>query len=830
MTSDDDERDDDDVDDLLRQVSRAPVVSPPRLAMLGRYRIVRRIGAGGMGVVYEAEDTALTRRVALKVLPSDRLDVEGRRRKLLREAQAASAVSHPNVATVYDVGEDHGRVYVAMELVRGETLRERLSRVVSPGEAVAIALGIARGISRAHAAGIVHRDVKPENVILDGETPKVLDFGLAANVASSTLDTLEPISGTPSYMSPEQVRGADVGPRSDVFALGIVLYEMLAGRRPFEGRTAMDVGIAIDRDSPPNLPPSVPSSIAEVVRRCLEKDPRRRPRDAGALVMTLERALRGERGLEPARQRAFAGAALLVILLLAGMFVVMRRQHPVPERTDAANESARIAFAEGLQAFRDGNWSHAVKQLRLAVARDPELASAHFRLALVMGIFGRVDETLLSLQRATSLRDRLTPRERALLEALAPLLQQIPMDVGETVKRLDGAIARDPTDPDLWFWKVRALWYRRDHAGQLEAATHLCELDPTSALGWRERAHALNLLGRVDDARMVFEECVAHAPEAVICVRDLALMNLHAGRCTEAEDGLRRSLARAPDDPDTHAHLASALYPRLGLEAARAAVDNETAIDGSRAARRSIALAVLAGDLARARDLALANRALLADKRSAFEHFPAELTLYEVAVEAGDRPTELARSFFARQAAWIDASGFPPGEGIDPTGLMLSEAFRGGVFDRRARDDELARWVSSRGNAFSAWVMAHALPAVTEGEANDALAVAPKVLAGSLLVRGIPDAAIGKLLLLARRPADAVPHLTMAAASCLAVFEPFAHTRAHLDLGRALEEIGDTDGACRAYDVVLSRWGAATLKSVSADAARARKRALCKKD
>ncbi|HTR97875.1 MAG TPA: serine/threonine-protein kinase, partial [Candidatus Acidoferrales bacterium] len=214
---------------------------------IAHYRVEAKLGQGGMGVVYRARDARLGRDVALKVLPASVAADGERRARLLREARSAAAVNHPNIAAVYDVGESEGRVYLAMELVEGATLRERLAAGALPAQqAVRIARGIAAGLARAHEKGIVHRDLKPENVMIgrDGAV-KILDFGLAKLRAPDSTDsalakqdtqTLEGrVMGTPGYMSPEQAAGRPVDQSTDVYALGAVLHEMLTGGLPGMG-------------------------------------------------------------------------------------------------------------------------------------------------------------------------------------------------------------------------------------------------------------------------------------------------------------------------------------------------------------------------------------------------------------------------------------------------------------------------------------------------------------------------------------------------------------------------------------------------------------------
>lgn len=273
---------------------------------LGRYRILARIGAGGMGEVYRAHDAILRRAVALKVLPASASADPDRLRRFEQEAQATGALNHPNILAIYDFGEYEGSPFAVTELLEGETLRERLGAGGVPiQKAVEYGIQIARGLSAAHEKGIVHRDLKPENLFITNDAHvKILDFGVAklmqpevpegdgGEVNTPTQTEAGVVLGTTGYMSPEQVRGGAIDQRSDLFALGCVLYEMVSGRRAFSGATPADTMSAILSHEPSalsTLNDAVPPDLDRAVRRCLEKNPRERFQTAWDLASELGR-------------------------------------------------------------------------------------------------------------------------------------------------------------------------------------------------------------------------------------------------------------------------------------------------------------------------------------------------------------------------------------------------------------------------------------------------------------------------------------------------------------------------------------------------------------
>src|SRR5262245_1342114 len=271
---------------------------------LAHYKILDRIGAGGMGEVYRARDTRLGRTVALKVLVADVATDPDRRDRFLREARASAALSHPNIAALFEIGEDQGQLFLAFEYVPGETLGAVIGgRPMNPRRAIELGVQIADALADAHAEGIVHRDIKPANIIV---TPKghakILDFGLAtwtaggaerehaSEVATMMKTAAGTTLGTVAYMSPEQALGEQIDERTDIFSLGVVLFEMLTGKRPFTGTTATAVSMQIVQTPVPPLTSvnrSVPRELDPIVAKALAKKPDDRYASAATLAAEL---------------------------------------------------------------------------------------------------------------------------------------------------------------------------------------------------------------------------------------------------------------------------------------------------------------------------------------------------------------------------------------------------------------------------------------------------------------------------------------------------------------------------------------------------------------
>ena len=274
---------------------------------IGRYRILEELGRGAMGVVYRAEDPSLDRVVALKTISL--ADAEGRKeyeKRFLLEAKAAGKLTHPNIVTIFDYGEEEDTAYMAMELLEGSDLRSRMRREqIPPMEAVEIALQVADGLGFAHEHGVVHRDVKPGNImLLERGAVKIMDFGIARMRFADHKTSTGMVLGTPRYMSPEQISGLPVDQRSDIFSLGTVLYEMLTQTSLFAGQNVDQIAFNVTTNEP--APPShknpeLPQILDFIVARALKKEPSVRYQDAYEMAADLRDALAEMRGRAPAR-------------------------------------------------------------------------------------------------------------------------------------------------------------------------------------------------------------------------------------------------------------------------------------------------------------------------------------------------------------------------------------------------------------------------------------------------------------------------------------------------------------------------------------------------
>ena len=281
----------------------------------GRYRLEAKLGSGGMSTVYLARDETLDRQVAVKVMHREMSEQADQLERFRQEARAVAKLSHPNVVSVIDAGEDGGHPYIVFEYVEGETLKQRIARVgaLEPQEAIAYAIEVARGLAVAHARNMVHRDIKPQNILIDAEgRAKLTDFGISRQLEQDGMTATGRVLGTTDYVSPEQAMGQVVDPRSDIYSLGVVLYEMLVGQVPFQADSQVGVAMKHVNEDLPDVQrrrPEVSAAVALVVERSTAKDPGERYQQIGEAIDDLSTALE----VEAARAGSTTGEATSVL-------------------------------------------------------------------------------------------------------------------------------------------------------------------------------------------------------------------------------------------------------------------------------------------------------------------------------------------------------------------------------------------------------------------------------------------------------------------------------------------------------------------------------------
>lgn len=482
-------------------------------AVVSHYRIVRRLGTGGMGAVFLAQDLTLDRPVAIKFLMA--VDDERSRRKLLREAQAVAALDHEGIAAVYEVGQDLlAGDFIVMQYVEGETLAARLRRGrMPPREAVTLGARVAEALVVAHRRGIIHRDLKPQNIMITSAgTPKLLDFGLAHRADNDTAGsesetatastTRHTVAGTPGYMAPEQVRNQGVDARSDVFALGCVLYECLTGHRAFSGGSSADVFGQILHVEPPtasSMAPDLGPAYDALCARLLKKSVGERFQSAEEVLGAMH-ALSDTAQFEAAEQRPrprwhwVVAAAALLALSVVGWNWLTRATLP------AAPEEAAQHYRRGVEALRDGTYAGARDQFTEAIRQFPDYVQAYSGL----------------VQANKELDD-----EDGAARALVRLNQLVPDR------------SRLPTDDRLRMEAVLAS-FARTHDVAIEAYRKLAERDPRDAgarldLGLAKEAAGLRLQARAD-----FEQALVLNRQSAAAHVRLGILHVQDGRRPEA--------------------------------------------------------------------------------------------------------------------------------------------------------------------------------------------------------------------------------------------------------------------------------------------------------
>jgi len=588
---------------------------------LGRFRLGPKLGAGGMGVVYLAEDQSLGRRVAVKVLPPELVADPVRRQRFLREAQSAAAVSHPNIAMVHDIGELGGCTFIVMEYIEGQSLRELLAQgQLSPSHALALGASVADAVAAAHAAGVVHRDLKPENIMLDAAgRPKVLDFGIAKldAVATSPGQAVTPITreglpiGTPGYMSPEQVRGVSVDHRTDVFSLGVILYEMLSGRPPFVGPTPFDVIVATTRDEPPavsTLDARIPQRVAQIISACLAKDPAARPSSMATLASELRSVAGSLESLElgaavaprvtstwtgdapsgPVASPAFVHAATVAATPFAGAGSITPT--PTPKKSRAPLLLAvgglftvllALVLCGGVVALRSVD--RGGKRARAAAGTN--LKRPEVGLAAVDAYVSQHDSKSAARDTAAAWEAAAADFARANTARQAPVRWRAGEDfargraafhrgrLDEAQKSFESAAKLEPE------WALPALGLsdiyerRKDQPKALAAAQRAQQLDNKLWLGIRAGARAYLMVEDYTSAVSELRRALELAPKNALLLSELAL-TCHAAKMDEnAESYAKQALALDGDLVNAHILLAErALEAKRGEDALAHAV------------------------------------------------------------------------------------------------------------------------------------------------------------------------------------------------------------------------------------------------------------------
>jgi len=519
---------------------------------ISHYRIVEKLGEGGMGVVYVAEDTVLGRRVAIKTLSAGRAARDPHfRSRFLREARAVSTLSHPHIATIYEYGEtEDGQPYIVMELVKGETLGElMLTEKLTIPRALEIVEQVAEALAEAHRQGIVHRDIKPTNVALDhrGEV-KVLDFGLAKQIPTGSIDATDPerqtllntqtqegvVVGTPMYLSPEQALGVEVDARSDLFSLGGLLYECIAGKPPFSGRTPGEICAKVIRDDPP--PPSrsnanVPKELDRIALKAMAKKPEARYQTAEEMIadlqaarvraqsfdQTVTRMIETGPGAHPTgtlatlsdifkRPRVSIGyvvAALIVVAVIG--FAAWRLTRPTPHQPTA--EAQRL-YDKALDAMREGAFFRASKILQQAVQDDDRFALAHARLAEAWTELDFSDKAKDELLRAHDLvpdRSILPGVDALRLQAVTDTVQQ---DFAKAVEDYRGLASQVPlTDKAYAVVDLGRAYEKNEQPDKaIESYREATQLNPHYAAAFLRLSVVLGRRQQFDDAFKAYDQ------------------------------------------------------------------------------------------------------------------------------------------------------------------------------------------------------------------------------------------------------------------------------------------------------------------------------------
>jgi serine/threonine-protein kinase len=856
-----------------------------RGARIGPYRIEGRLGAGGMGVVYRATraDDDGAPELALKVLRRAHLADDERRRRFVREARLVAALEHPGIVRVLEVGEADGVAFLAMELVSGKSLRawihdaRRAGAMPNVADAIAIAHGIAEAVAFAHGRGVIHRDLKPDNVmVLPGLDVRILDFGLAKlrEVEGGALYEAETetnltndgrVLGTPGYMAPEQASGKDVGFAVDVFALGAILYELLTGTRAFTGASPMDVIVSTSRDEAP-APSSKNAAVSEaldaLVARCLAKTPDARPTMREVAEALARPELRVRR---PARSKVARRALAVAIACAAAALLAIGASHelraganatdapparavptavtdlPLPESSVPA---ALAKYKRAMEDMRDGIGPF--DDLEAATKLDPELAAAHLRLAMRQA-FMEAAQGRVHYAQAVRLRDRLSSRDRDFLAATQPMFQRDPPDPDEWRKRMEALAERYPDDAELAYELAAMRDVVGDFAGGEAAARRAVALDPRFGLALAELGQAQAYAGKLADARATLAHCLDVAPSASWCRWINEFIDDQDGRCADIEASARQRIVADPTDADAFKGLFFVLggllrSPAVMREALDQAVErtSDPWMKERLRLNLSVRLESLEGDFASAAAHADQLRAHVATRSDVPERASATDAAADIQREIGhpERAGAIAKEFLDRREAW-QAGPVVNDYAVasDTTPDIAGFAFRAGLVSKEEHEKLLHAWRAKWGAGLRGhyreylWVYGFTTVVETREDAAAAIAALPgySPIPPFLPDGVIPRATIGRTLWLGGREDDGIAYLEAATKTCAAGTHPRTWMRAHVWLADAYAKrggSGDKERACAALGVVLDRWSNAKPRSVTAEAARAKTVAL----
>jgi len=561
---------------------------------LGHYEIQEKLGEGGMGVVYRAQDTTLHRPVAVKVVSAALAQDDTARARLLREARTASALNHPNICTIYEAGEADGLTYIAMEYVEGKPLSVLVaSQGLAPDAVVRYSLQIAAALAHAHERSVVHRDLKCANVMITPDARvKVLDFGLAKRltaaevaetVSAGSLSDPGSVAGTIAYLAPETLQGEPADARSDVWALGIVLYECLTGRRPFQGRTLFDTTSAILRETPPPLPDSVPVALRGVVQRCLIKEAPARYQRAGevwAALQTLDDSSRSV-PFAPAPRKFTRRKLAKVVGAAAGGFAVgftfkfVRKWRQTGPKM-SANREATETFQRGMFFLKSQfDLERARQLLQRAIQIDPKFAEARGWYAFthfLMVDAGYSNDTKWIYQAEQEARraladDASSARAHSVFAAVHLYLGRKELARQEAERALE----IDPWDIDGHIWLANYHMFNGDYTRAQSLLKRLSERDPLFVVPLFLYADTLRQQGDPAGATRELEKVLDVDQQNTAAHSILALIHLNTGDATRARESLERI---TPRDAKTYpVRLTRALL--LAVEGKRQEARNE---------------------------------------------------------------------------------------------------------------------------------------------------------------------------------------------------------------------------------------------------------------